>query len=342
MHTLGALMITASLAGCASWVSGITPYRIDILQGNFVSKEQAAALKLGMTQDAVRNILGTPLLTDPFHASRWDYVFSIRPGNRPVEQKRLTVYFDKDSKLAKIEGDALPSEEEFVARIDDLRRGVARAGDEPKAEVQVLAAAAAAPVAPVAPVAPAVATTPATVAAAPAADTQPVPAPAVEPSKPIQPIAAAQAPTTVTPAPAPAATTAAPVAPTAKEMVASELAAIEREVVAMLEAWRNAWASKKVNEYLSFYTPEYKGEYTNRSTWEKQRRTRLTAPKSIRLDLTDARILITAPDKARVSMQQNYQTESMKETGAKSLYLVKRNGKWLIENELFFSKPVTE
>jgi outer membrane protein assembly factor BamE len=288
------------LSACTSIANSITPYRIDVLQGNFVSKEQAAALKAGMTQDQVRNILGTPLLSSAFHADRWDYVFSIKPGNKPIERKRLTAYFDKDGKLLRTEGDALPSEEEFVARMDDLRRGVARAGDEPKGELPALAAAAPVPAA--------------SAPAAPVAEASPVPTPS-----------------------APATTTA-----PAKEMVASELARIEREVVGVLESWRNAWASKNVTQYLAHYTPEYKGEYTNRSTWEKQRKERLTTPKAIRVDLTDARILITSPDKARVSMQQRYQADGVDEAGSKSLYLAKRNGKWLIENELFFSKPASE
>lgn len=341
-------LATLAISGCTSVITAITPYRIDVLQGNFVSKEQSAALKKGMTQDQVRNILGTPLLASAFHANRWDYVFSIKPGNRPIEKKRLTVYFDKDGKLERTDGDALPSEEEFVARLDDLRKGVARAGDEPNAgKTPELA-----------PAAPADA--PAGAASAPAGDAlaaaKPAEAPAPDapagalklPAPAPAATSAATAPAASTPAPAPAAAAvspppAAPPAPSAsapaKDMVASELSRIETEVVAMLEDWRGAWAEKNAAKYLAFYAPEYKGEYTNRSTWEAQRRQRLAAAKNIRIDMTDARVLITAPEKARVSMQQRYRSDGFEESGAKSLYLVKRGGKWLIENELFFSKP---
>jgi outer membrane protein assembly factor BamE len=340
-------------SGCTSVITAITPYRIDVLQGNFVSKEQAAALKKGMTQDQVRNILGTPLLASAFHASRWDYVFSIKPGNRPIEKKRLTVYFDKEGKLERTDGDALPSEEEFVARLDDLRKGVARAGDEPNAGKTPELAAAAAAEAPAAagsapagdaPAAAKPAQAPATTPEAPAGALKlpaPAPAPAAAAATPAPPATPAPAPmpapTAVSPAPAvpPAPSASAP----AKDMVASELSRIETEVVAMLEDWRSAWAEKNAVKYLAFYAPEYKGEYTNRSTWEAQRRQRLAAAKNIRIDMTDARVLITAPEKARVSMQQRYRSDGFEETGAKSLYLVKRSGKWLIENELFFSKP---
>ena len=53
----------------------IAPYRIEIQQGNFVSQEMVSQLKLGMSKDQVRFVLGTPLITDSFHADRWDYVF---------------------------------------------------------------------------------------------------------------------------------------------------------------------------------------------------------------------------------------------------------------------------
>jgi len=70
-----------SLQTTDSLLGVITPYRIDIVQGNVVTKEQIAAVKTGMSRSQVRDLLGTPLLADPFHAERWDYLFSIRrPG----------------------------------------------------------------------------------------------------------------------------------------------------------------------------------------------------------------------------------------------------------------------
>lgn len=137
-------MLAASvlLAGCGTYDSAtrkianaITPYRIDIVQGNFVSHEQAAQLKEGMTRDQVRFVLGTPLLTDMFHANRWDYIFSFKRGNTSVvQERRLTVWFDGD-RLAKWSGaDELPSETELIAEIDGIKR--------PKKEAAEAAAAA--------------------------------------------------------------------------------------------------------------------------------------------------------------------------------------------------------
>ncbi len=96
------------------WV--FSPYRPDIQQGNFVSQEMFAQLKEGQTRDQVKFILGTPLLTDAFHADRWDYPFYLQRGNGELTTARVTVYF-ADNKVSKIDGGNLPSEKEYIARI---------------------------------------------------------------------------------------------------------------------------------------------------------------------------------------------------------------------------------
>jgi len=98
------------------------PYVPDIVQGNFVSSEQYSKLKLGMTREQVRQILGTPLLADYFHVNRWDYVFEFKRSGQVVgKDRRVTVFFDGD-KLVKFEGDALPTEVELVAEIDNYAK----------------------------------------------------------------------------------------------------------------------------------------------------------------------------------------------------------------------------
>jgi outer membrane protein assembly factor BamE len=87
----------------------ITPYRIEIQQGNFVSQEMVSQLKSGMTKDQVRFVMGTPLITDSFHADRWDYVFRRQKANsRELDQRKLAVFFE-DGKLKRIEGDVTPA-----------------------------------------------------------------------------------------------------------------------------------------------------------------------------------------------------------------------------------------
>ncbi len=99
----------------------VTPYRVEIVQGNFISKEQAAALRPGMNRQQVRDILGTPLVTSVFHADRWDYVFTIKRQGVEPQARKLTVFFRGDT-LDRFEGDEMPSEAEFVATLDNKRK----------------------------------------------------------------------------------------------------------------------------------------------------------------------------------------------------------------------------
>ncbi|HJV74849.1 MAG TPA: outer membrane protein assembly factor BamE [Noviherbaspirillum sp.] len=100
----------------------LSPYRIDIQQGNFISREMVAQLKEGMrnkegvTPEQVRFVLGTPLLTDIFHGNRWDYVFRLKKGNGEIISSHVTVFF-KDNRLVNIEGGMLPTEQEYLALI---------------------------------------------------------------------------------------------------------------------------------------------------------------------------------------------------------------------------------
>ncbi len=123
--SVGALSLT--LSACSSvdgasnrLVTMVSPYKIDIVQGNFVSSEQAAALKEGMSRNQVRNILGTPLLNSIFHADRWDYVFTFKRQGMAPQARRVTVFF-KDDVLSKVQADKLPTEAEFVASLDSGR-----------------------------------------------------------------------------------------------------------------------------------------------------------------------------------------------------------------------------
>ena len=122
LATLSALSacssVTSRMPGIASVVS---PYKIDILQGNVVTREQAAALQTGMSREQVRDILGSPLLASVFHADRWDYVFTFRRQGQAPQQRRLTAYFKADV-LERFEADELPTEAEFVASLDAGRK----------------------------------------------------------------------------------------------------------------------------------------------------------------------------------------------------------------------------
>lgn len=126
----------AILAGCSA-VDGasrritdaITPYKVEVVQGNHVSKEQVEALQKGMSPEQVRQILGTPLVTSLFHGERWDYVFTLRRQGLEPQRRQLTVFF-KDGAMDRFEGDPMPAEADFVATLDNRRKG----GKIPKLE----------------------------------------------------------------------------------------------------------------------------------------------------------------------------------------------------------------
>ncbi len=122
------LPLALSLAGCSSLsfsnnriLETVSPYRIEVVQGNFVSKEQVEALKEGMTRNQVRDILGTPLLVSIFHSNRWDYVFTLHRQGVDSQARRLSVFFKGDV-LERFEGDTMPSEAEFVAKLESARK----------------------------------------------------------------------------------------------------------------------------------------------------------------------------------------------------------------------------
>lgn len=124
----GLLAAVLSLGACSGFserlpsvTSLVTPYRIDIVQGNVVTREQAQALRTGMSREQVRGILGSPLVASVFHADRWDYVFSFSRQGQPRQQRKVAVFFKGDV-LERFEADELPSELEFVASLD-VKRG---------------------------------------------------------------------------------------------------------------------------------------------------------------------------------------------------------------------------
>ena len=110
------------LASC----SALSEYHVPIRQGNYITQKEIDELSPGMNRSQVQAILGSPLVMDVFHQSRWDYVYRYDDGKGKITQNKVAVYFDGDS-LAKVEGKGLPEapllfstpEKSFVSRILD-------------------------------------------------------------------------------------------------------------------------------------------------------------------------------------------------------------------------------
>ena len=119
------LYMCAGLAGCGSIANfsqdTFKPYVPEVVQGNFVSKEQRQAIVAGMSRAQVKDILGTPLVTSLFHADRWDYTFSIRRQGVSPQSFQLTVFFKNDV-VSSVDSGDLPSESEFVDRLRVQRK----------------------------------------------------------------------------------------------------------------------------------------------------------------------------------------------------------------------------
>ncbi len=98
----------------------VTPYKIEIIQGNVLTKEQVALLQKGLSKEQVRGLLGSPLVTSAFHADRWDYVFTIERQGVPAQERRYALSFKGDT-LETFGGDAMPGENEFVATLVSKR-----------------------------------------------------------------------------------------------------------------------------------------------------------------------------------------------------------------------------
>lgn len=98
---IAASLCLISISGCSIF----TPYKMEIRQGNYVTPEMSKKIKVGMSRQQVSSVLGSPLISDVFHADRWDYIYRFEEKGKLVEQQRLTLYFEGD----------------YVKRIDDSR-----------------------------------------------------------------------------------------------------------------------------------------------------------------------------------------------------------------------------
>jgi outer membrane protein assembly factor BamE len=101
------LSATLALAGCSAldWMV----YKIDIPQGNFLDSKQVEQLRVKMTKEQVRFVMGPPMLVDAFDSNHWYYIYSYQNGNGPLERKELVISF-VDNRLATLKGDFSPSE----------------------------------------------------------------------------------------------------------------------------------------------------------------------------------------------------------------------------------------
>jgi tetratricopeptide (TPR) repeat protein len=106
------------------------------------------------------------------------------------------------------------------------------------------------------------------------------------------------------------------------------------EVLKAVNAWAQAWSKKDADAYLAFYARDFKtpgGE--DRETWEKTRRERIAAPKSIAVGIEQAKVTMQGSDQASVSFRQSYRSDKLKSSSRKTLVMTRADGRWLIREE---------
>jgi outer membrane protein assembly factor BamE len=121
------LLATLWLAGCV--------YRIPIQQGNFLEPEEIAQVNPGMTRSQVRYLLGTPMVADPFDASRWDYVYYLKRGRiREPQRRHFVVYFEGD-KVTRVEKpiDNMPQVDDKTPEVEEIEKEELEAGEDQSA-----------------------------------------------------------------------------------------------------------------------------------------------------------------------------------------------------------------
>lgn len=131
----------------------------------------------------------------------------------------------------------------------------------------------------------------------------------------------------------PAAKSAAPAAATVNT-AAADSADVNAQITAAVEKWAKAWSDQDVDAYLASYSSSFKtpkGE--SRSAWENLRRTRISAPKSIKVDVNEIKIVMDSSTQAQVSFKQSYRASHLSQRTGKTLVMINTNGQWLIERE---------
>jgi tetratricopeptide (TPR) repeat protein len=106
------------------------------------------------------------------------------------------------------------------------------------------------------------------------------------------------------------------------------------EVLKAVNDWAQAWSKKDADGYLSYYAKDFKTPGSEaRAAWEKTRRSRITAPKSIAVGIESAKVTMDSADRATVTFRQNYRSDVLKSNSRKTLIMVRSGGRWQILEE---------
>lgn len=97
----------------------------------------------------------------------------------------------------------------------------------------------------------------------------------------------------------------------------------------------NDWQARNASAFFARYVPEFRGTSASRAEWEAARRPRIESRLNVSIAVQDVRGVMVSPSAARIVFRQVYDSDAGSEIGTKALFLVKRDGRWLIEREFF-------
>ena len=119
---------------------------------------------------------------------------------------------------------------------------------------------------------------------------------------------------------------------TAPDSAVRNAPAAGEQLKTIVANWARAWSEKDVNAYLAIYAPEYAPSGITRSDWEEQRRSRISAPKSIEVQISDLKVEQVG-EMATATFRQVYRSDRHKSTASKTLTFALQDGKWRIVGE---------
>lgn len=337
----------------------LSPYKMDIRQGNYITPEMRDKLKLGMTKSQVRYVLGTPMVSDAFHGDRWDYVYRLEQGGEIVEKQDMTVYFEGDNLVRVVDGGktvmdmpvmAPPLEEEKpVAKADPaadvLKRAEGWAAAWSAKDVDGYLAAYTPDYAP-----------------------QGMSRKAWEKQRQARigkpkAIEVALSDVSVSmqdDSHATVAFTQSYRSDAYRDVVQKTLSMVkegdnwliadervgkpeanaqaasgadEEGVQRAVKQWAEAWSARDVAHYLSSYAISFKPAGMSRAKWETQRRERIGKANSIAVEVSDLKIKLRDGNHASATFNQAYRSDTHQDTMRKTLKLEKVGDAWLIVAE---------
>ena len=126
----------------------------------------------------------------------------------------------------------------------------------------------------------------------------------------------------------------APAPESVKEVRPAAADTVESQIAARTSAWAAAWASRKVGDYIDFYSADFMPEGdTTREDWVRQREQRIAKAQQIGVEIRDPQVISEAPDSAIVTFRQRYSADSYADMSEKTLEWRKEGGQWRIVRE---------